>query len=142
MTLPQADEILNDPQIITKQNIVILNRSWDQFIKGVTKDFSNLTFETFRTILKTFLERISEPNDQRAQLNKLAEIVDTLRNQSMRIDGIAPKVEKIINVLLSQYVPIDTLDQITQTLETDDVSKKDLDDILKKFTNRNILFTT
>lgn len=133
MTAAQADEILNDPQIITKQNIVILNRSWDKFIQGVTKDFSNLTFETFRTILKTFLERISEPNDQRAKLNKLAEIIDILRNQAMRIDGIAPKVEKLVDMLTKQYdVPIDTLDQITQTLETVDVSKKDLDDIFKK----------
>ena len=108
MNLAQADEIVNDTDIITKENIYILNRSWNQFISGVTKDFSNLTFESFRTILKTFLERISEPNDQRAQLNKLADIVDILEEQAMTINGLAPTVERIKQILHKK--PLDSGD--------------------------------
>ena len=133
MVLAQAEEIVNDATLINKNNIYMLNRTWDQFIQGVTKDFKNLTFNTFRTILSTYLRRLDEPNDQQAQLNALTEIIDTLRYQAMTVDGLARRIEEIINILENQYVRPEKLQEIQRDIqEKETISQADLQKIFRK----------
>ncbi|MFN9109681.1 MAG: hypothetical protein ACK5XN_06385, partial [Bacteroidota bacterium] len=117
MPMAQVDELANDTNLITKNNIYLLNRTWDKFIKGVTNEFSNITFDTFRSVLSAYLRRLYEPNEQQAQLNKLSEIVDTLREQAATVDGLAPKVEQIIQILARNPISAQGLDNIGQQLQ-------------------------
>lgn len=126
MTLQQASEIVNDSDIITKENIFVLNRSWDRFIQGVSKEFSNLTFDTFKTVLKTYLRRLAEPNDEQAQINRLSDIIDILEYQSMTINGLAPKVEQIKQILREKYISPDEAQTIKDGLESGEIGTEDL----------------
>lgn len=131
MTLAQAEEIVNDTNLINRNNIYTLNQTWKRFIEGVTKEFSNLSFDTFKTLLSTFLRRVKEPNEQQAQLNKLAEIVDTLRQQAATVDGLAPKIEQILQVLNQNYIPPEGLDRISDAIPDDrNLTQQDVNLIL------------
>ncbi|MFN9113922.1 MAG: hypothetical protein ACK5XN_27970, partial [Bacteroidota bacterium] len=130
MQMSQIEEIVGDSGLVNEDNIYYINQMWDKFIKGITDEYKTVNFSTFKVLFEQFVKKIAQPNDKEELMNKIQDITNILREQSMTVRGLAPHAQRLLDLVQTKYVPYDTIDRIQQTLNADvQLSPKRLDSL-------------